>query len=107
MWLSDSIPSNLPGARVILYGYDTQLYGSHTFQDLEALASTFRSNLATLAPRVSYYSKADRIPLIFITHSLGGLVVEEAIIQMKRGKSYKALLDSVYGCSFSVSQIRG
>ncbi|KAF8849682.1 hypothetical protein BDZ45DRAFT_555301, partial [Acephala macrosclerotiorum] len=100
MWLRDSLPSDLPGARVILYGYDTQLHGSHTFQDLEAMASNFRSDLATLAPRDSSNSRAQTIPLIFIAHSLGGLVVKETIIQMKRDKNHQAALQSIYGALF-------
>jgi protein SERAC1 len=65
MWLRDSLPSDLPGARVMLYGYDTQLYGSHTFQDLEALASTLRSDLQALATRDSSNAEPQTKPLIF------------------------------------------
>jgi hypothetical protein len=39
-------------------------------------------------------------PLIFVAHSLGGLVVKEAIIQMKRDKDRLALHDSIYGALF-------
>jgi protein SERAC1 len=38
--------------------------------------------------------------LIFVAHSLGGLVVKEAIIQMKRDKNHQALLNSIYGTLF-------
>jgi hypothetical protein len=53
MWFRDSISSDLLGAQVMLYGYDTQLHGSHTFQDLEALASALRSDIRALATRAS------------------------------------------------------
>jgi hypothetical protein len=100
MWLRDSLPSDLPGARVMLYGYDTELHNSHTFQDLEALASTFRLDLQALTMRD--FSNAEPLtkPLVFVAHSLGGLVVKEAIIQMKRDKNHQALLDSIYGALF-------
>jgi hypothetical protein len=100
MWLRDSLPSDLPSTRVMLYGYDTQLHGSHTFQDLEALASTLRSDLQALATRDSSNAEPQIKPLIFVAHSLGGLVVKEAIIQMKRDKNHQALLDSIYGALF-------
>jgi len=100
MWLRDSLPNDLPDARVILYGYDTQLHGSHTFQDLEALASTFRTDLGTLVTRDSSNANPRAIPLIFVAHSLGGLLVKEAIIQMKEDKNYQVLLDSIYGALF-------
>ena len=100
MWLRDSLPFDLPGARILLYGYDTQLHGSHTFQDLEALASTLRSDLQALASRDSSNAQPQTKPLIFVAHSLGGVVVKEAIIQMKRDKNHQALLDSIYGALF-------
>ena len=100
MWLRDSLPSDLPGARIMLYGYDTQLHGSQTFQDLEALGSTLRSDLQALAMRDSSNAQPQTKPLIFVAHSLGGLVVKEAIIQMKRDKNHQVLLDSIYGALF-------
>jgi hypothetical protein len=100
MWLRDSLPFDLHGARVMLYGYDTQLHGSHSFQDLEALASALRLDLQTLATQDSSNAQPRTKPLIFVAHSLGGLVVKEAIIQMKRDKNHQVLLDSIYGALF-------
>ena len=42
MWLRDALPLDLNGAQVWIYGYDTNLVNSTSYQDLEALASTFR-----------------------------------------------------------------
>jgi hypothetical protein len=42
MWLRDSLPADLKGVRVLVYGYDAKLAESKSFQYLEALASTFR-----------------------------------------------------------------
>lgn len=100
MWLRDSLPSDLTGARVMIYGYDTQLHGSHNFQDLEALGSLLRSGLQTLTTQDSKHINPKTVPLIFVAHSLGGLIVKEAIIQMKRDKNHHALLDSIYGALF-------
>jgi hypothetical protein len=52
MWLRDSLPADLKGVRVLIYGYNTKLADSRSFQDLEALASTFR-RLLLLARRQS------------------------------------------------------
>lgn len=49
MWLCDSIPLELPGARVLIYGSDTHLHNSHSFQDFEALGGTFRENLQIIS----------------------------------------------------------
>ncbi len=45
MWLRDSLPKDVKGLRVFTYGYDTTIVNSNSFQDLEALASTFRRNI--------------------------------------------------------------
>lgn len=37
---------------------------------------------------------------MFVAHSLGSLVVKEAIIQMKRDMNHQELLDSIYGALF-------
>lgn len=100
MWLRDSLPSDLTGARVMIYGYDTKLHGSHNFQGLEALGSMLRSDLQTLTTQDSKHTKPKIVPLVFVAHSLGGLIVKEAIIQMKRDKNNHALLDSIYGALF-------
>lgn len=45
MWLRDALPDDLPGSRIMIYGFDTRLHGSHSSQDLESLASTLRTYL--------------------------------------------------------------
>jgi hypothetical protein len=45
MWLRDSLPMDVKGLRVFTYGYNTAVPNSNSFQDLEALASTFRRSI--------------------------------------------------------------
>jgi hypothetical protein len=59
MWLRDSLPAVLHGTRVLIYGYDTIIAGSQSFQDLEALASAFRRALG----RIRRQPKAIRFPI--------------------------------------------
>lgn len=75
MWLRDSLAKHLPQARVLIYGFDSRLAGSRSFQDIEALASRFRNHVRA----VRRHAKAGVTPrpLIFIAHSLGGLIVKE------------------------------
>lgn len=100
MWLCDSLPRDLPGAQIMIYGYDTQLHGSTSFQDLESLASPLRATIAAQRSPCPANAKSRTIPLIFIAHSLGGLIVKEAIIQMKNDKKHQDLLESIYGGLF-------
>jgi hypothetical protein len=51
MWLCDDLPNDLSAARIIIYGYESQLHGSQSFQDLEALATTLRTTLKNIVPK--------------------------------------------------------
>ncbi|KFZ03699.1 hypothetical protein V502_10733 [Pseudogymnoascus sp. VKM F-4520 (FW-2644)] len=100
MWLCDSLPRDLPGAQIMIYGYDTQLHGSASFQDIESLASSLRASIAAQRTSGSTNAKPKTVPLIFIAHSLGGLIVKEAMIQMKNDKKHQDILESIYGGLF-------
>ena len=100
MWLCDSLPHDLPGARLILWGYDSVVSESTSFQDFEALGSKLRSSLRFLSAKSIYGDEGRMRPLIFIAHSLGGLIFKEAIIQMKRDEGHHELLDSIHGALF-------
>lgn len=80
MWLRDSLPnfllqevSDRPMARVMLYGYDSQVAGSRSLSNLAGLAQHLRESLRTIGSAK---------PLIFIAHSLGGLIVKEVSFQI-------------------------
>ena len=96
MWLRDTLPDDLPGARVLTYGYDTRLAESNSFQNLEDVALTFRASL-----RIALGSRAPDRPLVFIAHSLGGLVLKQALIQMASGDAAdRRIFQSTYGILF-------
>lgn len=74
MWLRDSLPADFENARILIYGYDSQVHGSTSFQDLESLASSLRNHVEAIKPLTrSLYET----PIIFIAHSLGGLVLKQ------------------------------
>lgn len=80
MWLRDALPVHLPKARILIYGYDTKLADSSSFQNLADVASRFR-----VALRINLGTLPRTRPLIFIAHSLGGLVMKQALVQMSSG----------------------
>jgi hypothetical protein len=95
LWIRDFIPKKLPGARVMTFGYDASLLSGSMVgieeaakQLLDGLAlirpsNTFVRSPGTLTPTTSESKKltwnssqlAQR-PIIFLAHSLGGLVVK-------------------------------
>jgi hypothetical protein len=50
MWLRDSLPRDLQGARVLLYGYDTSLLQSQSFQDISDIAIAFSRSIRSIRP---------------------------------------------------------
>ncbi|KFY96739.1 hypothetical protein V498_02511 [Pseudogymnoascus sp. VKM F-4517 (FW-2822)] len=75
IWLRDSLPQDIPKARVLVYGYDTSLVDPNTKSSLTDLAKTFLSTVKAFRTA----TKTNRRPLIFVAHSLGGLLVKEAL----------------------------
>lgn len=48
MWLRDSLPQDLDGARVLLYGYNTSLNQSQTFQNIDDIAVAFSEGIRSI-----------------------------------------------------------
>ncbi|OJD33672.1 uncharacterized protein BKCO1_2800031 [Diplodia corticola] len=95
MWLRDDLCRWLPKAHVYIYGYDTAMEHSDSFQTLYDLGASLKSTLtALLRPEDTNYSPT---PLVLIGHSLGGLIVKEALCQMSEGKNVeeKGILKSL------------
>ncbi len=51
MWLRDSLPTDLPDLRILLYGYESRLEGSDSNQNISIIADSFVSHLNILRPR--------------------------------------------------------
>ncbi len=75
MWLRDALPGDVPGARIFLYGYDTLLHDSESFQSPIHLALSFIGHLKS-----SVWTTPTPKPVVFMAHSLGGIVLKEALI---------------------------
>ena len=79
MWLRDFLPEDLPRARVLLYGYDSNLVGTQSKHILTDLSSNFVVKLHTMQSQ----SQSELRPIILIGHSLGCLIIKDALISMR------------------------
>ncbi|KEY73755.1 hypothetical protein S7711_10189 [Stachybotrys chartarum IBT 7711] len=77
MWIRDELPASVPGVRCILYGYDSALTTGSSFQSISDIGLGFVHQL-----RAGGWNLALSKPIIFLAHSLGGLVLKEALIQL-------------------------
>ncbi|KAH7013689.1 hypothetical protein EDB80DRAFT_863617 [Ilyonectria destructans] len=102
MWLRDSLPHDLLSetgqrmARVMIYGYESGVADSKNTQNIEDLATTFHSSLLALAT-----PPATR-PIILIAHSLGGLIVKQALMTLSKSENEddQTLIQAIYGIVF-------
>lgn len=88
LWLRDDLPKQLPEARIFLYEYNsTAVFGKDksTFID--------KANELLEAIRIKRDATGDR-PLILLGHSLGGLLVEQALVNAHSNPKYKHIKDA-------------
>jgi hypothetical protein len=69
MWLRDFLPHKVPKARIFLFGYNSNAALSTSTAGVQDQAETLFSRL------IRERKDAPERPLIFICHSLGGLIV--------------------------------
>ena len=81
-WPADLIPQDFPELRVLTYGYDSKVTGYYAsskskngiFDHGNSLLNALNRKRTNLSNR----------PIIFIAHSLGGLVVKQALIEARK-----------------------
>ncbi|EMD33041.1 hypothetical protein CERSUDRAFT_118443 [Gelatoporia subvermispora B] len=93
MWLRDVLPEHFPSARILTYGYNAAVVSDVSAARLRNFAETFLENLKRERDSDTYRSN----PLIIMMHSLGGLVIKQALIVARQnsGKRYEDVLDSL------------
>jgi hypothetical protein len=99
-WPQDLLPTTLPNARVFTYGYDT--YIRHRFG-----APGNNSTIYDLGQNLLLSIEAKRRtqpsrPLIFIAHSLGGIVVKEALRKSEACRIHHSYLHSIYDATVAL-----
>ena len=72
MWLRDFLPQQIPHARIMSFGYDSVLLFSKSTSDVGTFAEQLLESLLSRRMNVP-----DARPIIFICHSLGGIVVKK------------------------------
>ncbi|PQK14249.1 hypothetical protein BB8028_0004g11790 [Beauveria bassiana] len=81
MWLRDSLPYEIldkvtkrPMARVIIYGHRSDVAHSTTIQGFPDISASLLHSLRPLA------AETPTTPIMFIGHSLGGILIKQALV---------------------------
>ncbi|KAF2176906.1 hypothetical protein K469DRAFT_721172 [Zopfia rhizophila CBS 207.26] len=102
-WLRDLLPQNLPNARIITWGYDANTH-SGSRVSCQYLYDHARSLVADLCLK-RQLTKTSRRPIMFVAHSLGGIIVKSALIhsdaaQQGALEEHQSIKLSTYGIIF-------
>lgn len=80
-WPWDLLPSDFENIRILVYGYDSD--PSHFYKATTQMnISQHGRNL--LEEVVSRRNKCKTRPIVFVAHSLGGIIVKDAIVESKK-----------------------
>ena len=98
MWLKDFLPTQLPSARIFTYGYNSTVAFSKSVAGIE----DFARNLLTRLELERLTEKEQGRPILFVCHSLGGIVVKKALViaHDESPTNYKDIIESVRGVAF-------
>ncbi|KAI1774882.1 TPR-like protein [Hypoxylon cercidicola] len=94
LWLRDNLPSLLPESRIFLYEYHaTVVYG----QDRDTFLG--KANELLEAIRIERDEVESR-PILFLGHSMGGLLIKQALINAHINPKYTTIKDAASGLAF-------
>ncbi|KAI0454754.1 hypothetical protein F5B21DRAFT_514460 [Xylaria acuta] len=97
LWLEDFLPEVLPQARIMTFGYDSGLLLSHSKGRIDDFARDLLNRLWMLRQPPGNKNR----PLVFVAHSLGGIVVKKALILAHEDNHhYGHILSSTIGVIF-------
>ncbi|KAI1778475.1 hypothetical protein F4818DRAFT_456303 [Hypoxylon cercidicola] len=106
-WLRDYLPQTLPDIRVLVFGYNSTLVDRQGKENILSYSSGLLDAIsscraASNAPSGSGQNKTEQRPIIFLAHSLGGLLVKQALVNAKDSdkEKHQKILKSCYGFLF-------
>lgn len=79
MWLRDRLPTELPNVRSIIYGYETSLLESEFVKTIDDIAVSLIEKMKSVG-----MSSPSSKPALMLAHSLGGIVLKQAMMLMIR-----------------------
>ncbi|MCJ1270553.1 hypothetical protein MMC22_010450 [Lobaria immixta] len=104
LWLRDFVPKAVPEARIFTFGYNSAVAFSGSASRIDDFAQHL---LERLVQKRRAYRNLNR-PIIFVAHSLGGIVFKKAlVIAHERGSRYQDLSASVKSVIFMGVPHRG
>ena len=102
-WPEDLLCQELPTARILLFSYNSSILNNAA----DAHVSGHAINLCDRLKNVRLKEEEVHRPLVFVTHSLGGLLVKRALVEAVVNPRYRCLKASTQGLVFFATPHRG
>jgi hypothetical protein len=102
-WLKDLLPKQIPNARIMSFGYNSAVQLSKSAANISFFADQLLEDLFIRRQRQEEPGR----PIIFICHSLGGIVFKQALNRAFEKERYRPLLRKVVGVMFFGTPHRG
>ena len=102
IWLQDSLTKDISFARIMTFGYDSTVAFSKSVAGIDDKALDLLNRLSSKRRGLKDGSSRGR-PIVFICHSLGGIVVKKALILAHERSSdpfFKDILDNTKAIAF-------
>ncbi len=102
-WPRDLLPQELPLARILLFSYNSSIVSN-------ASSANLASHAAMLCERLKNFRlKEEEVhrPLLFVAHSLGGLLIKQALVEARENPEYRCLKASTKALVFFATPHRG
>ncbi|OCK91831.1 uncharacterized protein K441DRAFT_640868 [Cenococcum geophilum 1.58] len=104
LWLETLLPQAIPESRIMTFGYNSAVTNSVSVSKIE----DFATDLLIRLNGARNTEECGKRPLIFICHSLGGLVFKKALVLAHEARiHFGDVLDSCYGVMFLGTPHRG
>lgn len=102
LWLRDDLPQYIPDARIFIYEYNsTAVYG----KDKDTFVGKANELLESI--RIKRPDRAESRPILFLGHSLGGLLIKQALINAHNNPKYTPIKEATTGLAFFATPHNG
>ena len=95
-WPETLLPESVPSARILLFAYNSSILSNASNAPVHGHANTLLNRLYNKRRE----EREKHRPIIFIAHSLGGLLVKQALVEAKINPLYTCIKASTYGLVF-------
>ncbi|KAF4985638.1 hypothetical protein FDECE_16421 [Fusarium decemcellulare] len=105
-WLEHEscLRKDIPHARILTFGYNSRTYFSRSTSDVRDFSTELLAAITTCRKTLAEQQR----PIVFLCHSLGGLVFKQAVIHAHEyNYYYSTLLDHILGVVFFATPHRG